>query len=212
MLARVAILIAFSIPLSSSSSPFQLDSKPCESECPSKGNCNAEHGTCECPWPLRGTKCQTNPLSLCYDSPEAEARGTHPGCGKWSPKSCACYQQCQELWCANKERKDWWNDPLSCRHENIHEIGESRCWILKDKSASQTSYCPAKDTADWYKVPGSGPYSWSKEAGGPGVPPDDRKLNPKEHYHMRNDQVLGNMTADGFIPLMTVFTLHSSNG
>lgn len=175
---------------SSSDSPFQLGPpKPCETDCSRKGNCNSELGTCECPWPLQGPKCEINPLSLCYDTPQSEALGVHPSCGKWSPKSCACYRQCQELWCVHKEdRKDWWNDGLACRHENIHEIGESRCFILKEKSESeQTSYCPADGTADWYRVPGSGPYSWSKEAGGRGIPPDNLRLDPNLHYHVRND-------------------------
>jgi len=128
--------------------------RECSGGCGDKGHCNYERGACECAWPWTGQNCETDPLSLCYDSPNS----TMPSCGTYVPKSCQCYAQCANFYCWQE------GDQRRCSHALGLTIGEARCFVRAGSPREeQHSYLPRRGdkTYQWHRVPHDIDQAWA---------------------------------------------------
>ncbi|KAG1665066.1 hypothetical protein FOA52_012485 [Chlamydomonas sp. UWO 241] len=118
-----------------------------------RGNCNAQLGACECPWPFIGDACGVDRLSMCYDAHDTTLRhDAMPSCGFFVPKSCECYKQCVALFCPPDAKYN-----ANCYHEQGQRLGQARCFFKRGLPVeNQTSVVVARNSSvqlDWFNVP-----------------------------------------------------------
>lgn len=110
--------------------------KTCDAECTRYGNCNAELGTCECPFGYTGPKCTEPLLPACQLGP-----GKEPFWGFMVPRSCECAKQAWSFFGCTEGAE-------TCRMHTF-TYRDVRCYKFKNKpDAEQYSLMPLQDTPD----------------------------------------------------------------
>ncbi|KAG2431211.1 hypothetical protein HXX76_009739 [Chlamydomonas incerta] len=108
----------------------------CDPRCTERGNCNAEEGTCECPFGYTGPACDLPLMPACQVGP-----GLEPFFGMMVPRSCECARQASRFFGCSA-------DDNTCRlfTMNYHDI---RCYEFRGKpAAEQWSAMPLEGAAD----------------------------------------------------------------
>ncbi|KAG2447967.1 hypothetical protein HYH02_006996 [Chlamydomonas schloesseri] len=145
--AAVADADAASNPLASATHPevgldalFVPRNVSCDPRCTARGNCNAEDGTCECPFGYTGPTCETPLMPACQVGPDLE-----PFFGMMVPRSCECARQASRFFGCSAD-----DDTCRLYTMNYHDI---RCYEFRGRPAEQQwSAMPLEgaEGVDWF--------------------------------------------------------------